>query len=132
MLMLPRSVRIYLATEPTDMRKGFDGLVAVVQNAFKLDPYSGHLFCFVGRRRDRIKVLVFDHGGFALFYKRLEIGRFKLPELEPGAETVALEGPQLVMLLDGIDFNRIKKPRRWLPPGQNQPTQDRHDREFEI
>jgi transposase len=68
--MLPPSVRIYLATEPCDMRKGFDGLAAIIRNTWKLDPYSGHLFCFLGRRRDRIKILVFDRGGFAVFYNQ--------------------------------------------------------------
>lgn len=116
MLMLPPSVRIYLATEPCDMRKGFDGLVAVVQNAWKLDPYSGHLFCFIGKRRDRIKILVFDRGGFAMFYKRLERSRFKLPPIGPQTETLMLESPQLAMLLDGIDIGRVKKPLRWTPP----------------
>jgi len=115
-LILPPSVRIYLATEPVDMRKGFDGLVAIVQHTWKLDPYSGHLFCFLGRRRDRIKVLVFDRGGFALFYKRLERGRFTLPKLGAGTETMTLEAPQLAMLLDGIDVGRVRPPRRWQPP----------------
>lgn len=116
MLSLPPSVRIYLAAERVDMRKGFDGLVAIVQNVWKLDPYSGHLFCFVGRRNDRIKVLVFDRGGFAIFYKRLERGRFHLPPILAGTERITLEGPQLAMLLDGIDVARVSKPRRWQPP----------------
>lgn len=116
MLTLPPSVRIYLAAQPVDMRKGFDGLAAIVQNAWKLDPFSGHLFCFVGRGGDRIKVLVFDRGGFALFYKRLERGRFRLPQIESGAQSVMLEGPQLAMLLDGIDLKSVRKPKHWVPP----------------
>lgn len=129
MLMLPPSVRIYLATEPTDMRKGFDGLVAIVKNTWGLDPFSGHLFCFVGRRRDRIKVLVFDRGGFALFYKRLERGTFRYPTIGPGTAQVRLEGPQLAMLLDGIDVSRVPPPRRWTPPpGRPGEEDDRHDR----
>lgn len=115
-MTLPPSVRIYLAAERTDMRKGFDGLVALVQHSWKLNPFSGHLFCFVGRRGDRIKVLLFDRGGFALYYKRLERGHFRVPAIGPDTKTVMLEGPQLAMLLDGIDLRGVKKPLRWEPP----------------
>ena len=116
MLSLPPSVRIYLSVESVDMRKGFDGLVAIVQHEWKLDPYSGHLFCFIGRRGDRIKVLMFDRGGFALYYKRLERGHFYLPPIGPKTERIMLEGPQLAMLLDGIDVGRVGKPRRFEAP----------------
>jgi transposase len=133
-LSLPPSVQIYLAAERIDMRKGFDGLVAIVQHAWKLDPYSGHLFVFVGRRNDRIKVLMFDRGGFALYYKRLEAGHFHFPAIEPGAARVTLEGPQLTMLLDGIDIGRVRKPTRWRPPriGGEDGAGDRQDPETEI
>jgi transposase len=116
MLSLPPSVRIYLAAERTDMRLGIDGLVAIVQNSWRLAPYSGHLFCFVGKRGDRIKVLAFDRGGFALLYKRLERGHFHVPPIGPNTERVVLEGPQLAMLLDGIDVAQVARPRRWAPP----------------
>ena len=76
MLTLPSSVRVYLASEPTDMRKGFDGLRALVIGLGQ-DVYSGHLFVFVSRRGDRIKILSWDRGGFVLWYKRLEKGRFR-------------------------------------------------------
>ena len=78
MIGLPRAVKIYLATEPADMRKGFDGLAALVE-AQGLDLYSGHLFVFVSKRADRVKVLTWDRGGFVLYYKRLERGRFPSP-----------------------------------------------------
>jgi transposase len=111
------------------MRKGFDGLVAIVQHTWKLDPYSGHLFCFVGRRGDRIKILVFDRGGFALFYKRLEAGYFRVPPIGPKTQTITLEAPQLAMLLDGIDVGRVQKPRRWQPPTLSEKNEgtDRQD-----
>ena len=64
MLMLPRSVKIWLATEPTDMRRGHDGLMSIAKNALGLDPYSGHLVVFLGKRRDRCKIVFFDRGGF--------------------------------------------------------------------
>jgi transposase len=110
---LPRSVKILVFTEPTDMRKGFDGLGALVLAAGE-DLYSGHLYVFLSRRRDRAKVLAFDRGGFVLWYKRLERGCFK--PLPPSADArVELDGTQLSMLLDGIDIRRVKAPRHWYP-----------------
>ena len=79
MLSLPPSVRIYLATAPADMRKGHDGLSALVKQELGQDVFSGHLFVFVSRKGNRIKILTWDHGGFVLYYKRLERGRFRLP-----------------------------------------------------
>lgn len=116
MLTLPPSVRIYLAAEPVDMRRGHDGLAAIVCNQWKLDLYGGHLFVFVGRKSDRCKVLFFDRGGFVLYYKRLERGRFRLPTVTPGAQSVALDATELAMLLDGIDVSRVRRPVLWQPP----------------
>ena len=79
MLTLPPSVRIYLAVGQVDMRRGHDGLAAIVRGQWKLDLYGGHLFVFLGRRADRCKILFWDRGGFVLYYKRLERGRFRLP-----------------------------------------------------
>lgn len=70
MLTLPPSVRIYLAAEPVDLRRGHDGLVALVRNQWKLDPFAGHLFAFVGRRGNRIKILFWDRGGFVVYYNQ--------------------------------------------------------------
>ncbi len=116
MLTLPPSVRIYLASAPVDMRRGHDGLVAVVRTQWKLDPYEGHLFVFVGRRSDRCKILFYDRGGFVLYYKRLERGRFRVPHVTPGAASVTLDATALAMLLDGIDVVAVKRPRHWEPP----------------
>lgn len=115
MLSLPSSVRIFLAAEPTDMRKGFDGLAALVK-ARGADVYSGHLFVFVSRRGDRVKVLTWDRGGFVLWYKRLERGRFRMPELVEGQATVELDAGQLAMLLDGVDLKRVRRSSVWVPP----------------
>ena len=70
MIMLPSAVRIFLCTRPTDMRKSFDGLTGLVQECFGQDPLTGHLFLFVNRRGDRIKILYFDRDGLALWYKK--------------------------------------------------------------
>lgn len=115
MLTLPRSVRIYLAVGPVDLRKSIDGLCALAQ-ARAHDVFSGHLFVFPSRRGDRIKILVWDRSGFVLYYKRLEKGRFRLPLIAPGATEVELDATQLTMLLDGIDVRRVKVPARWQPP----------------
>lgn len=114
MLMLPPSVRISLCAEPVDLRKSIDGLGALVR-ARGGDLYSGHLFVFRGRRSDRVKILCFDRGGFVLYYKRLEQGRFRWPKLEPGAVEVPLDATQLAMLLDGIDLGQVRRPRAWEP-----------------
>jgi transposase len=115
MLTLPRSVRIHLATGPVDLRKSIDGLCALAQ-ARAHDVFSGHLFVFTSRRGDRVKILAWDRGGFVLYYKRLEKGRFKLPAVAPNAVEVELDATQLAMLLDGIDVQRVKSPPRWVPP----------------
>jgi transposase len=112
MLTLPPSVRIYLVTGAVDLRKSIDGL-GTLASARGHDLYSGHLYVFTSRRGDRVKILAWDHGGFVLYYKRLEKGRFRLPEIAPGAEEVQVDSTQLVMLLDGIDVKRVKTPERW-------------------
>lgn len=122
MFLLPGSVRIFLATSPVDMRSGFDRLGRAISD-MGMDVYSGHLFAFVSRRGDRIKVLAWDHGGFVLWYKRLERGRFKLPARVDGDATVTLDGPSLAMLLDGIDYSRVRRPVHWRPKSQQE---DRH------
>lgn len=111
MLTLPPSVRLFLCTQPTDMRRGFDGLAQAVQTLLRQDPFSGHLFVFRNRRGDRLKVLYWDRDGFCLWYKRLEKGTFQLPvNLEDGAEMRATD---LAMLLDGIDPTKVKRSARY-------------------
>ena len=116
MLTLPSAVRIVLATAPVDMRKSIDGLMALVRSSFGEDVYSGHLFVFVSRRGDRVKILTFSRGGFILYYKRLEQGRFRLPQVKAQAQSVRLDATQLTMLLDGIDVAEVKRPAAWEPP----------------
>ena len=118
MLTLPSSVRIYLASEPVDLRRSIDGLSALVR-AEGHDVYAGHLFVFGGRRRDRIKILFWDRGGFVVYYKRLEAGRFRWPVISEGAREVELDATQLAMLLDGIDIKRVAVPRHWQPRKEN-------------
>lgn len=112
MLTLPPSVRMFICTQPTDMRRGFDGLSVRVEQMLKQDPFSGHLFVFRNRRKDRIKVLYWDRDGYALGYKRLEKGVVRFPEgLANGAE---LRASDLALLLDGIDPTKVKRLRRYV------------------
>jgi transposase len=114
MLGLPSAVRIYLADEPTDMRKGFDGLARLVEQQ-GLELYSGHLFVFLSRRRDRVKVLTWERGGLVLYYKRLERGRFRRPRRSQDGRYLLLDAGQLAMLLDGVDWQRAERGRVWEP-----------------
>jgi transposase len=114
-LTLPGSVRIYIASAPTDMRRSIDGLTSIVKDELEGDVYSGHLFVFVSRRCDRVKILAFDKGGFVLYYKRLERGQFRLPHMDPSTMTVEIDATQLSMLLDGIDYSRVRRPKHWKP-----------------
>ena len=108
MMGLPAGVRIWLTAGYTDLRKGFDGLSALVQTALNENPYSGQIFVFRGRRGDKIKILWDSQGGgLCLFYKRLRAGRFVWPRAESGA--VSLSAAQLSMLLEGIDWRAPKR-----------------------
>ena len=114
MLNLPSSVRIYLFTAPTDMRRGVDGLASLVV-ASGLDIYSGHLFVFVSRRADRAKILTWSRGGFVLWYKRLERGRFRRPIVAAGQARTTIEPDQLILLLEGVDLRTVRRAPRWHP-----------------
>ena len=114
MLGLPPSVRIYFATDVVDMRNGIDGLRAIVEGVLRRDPFEGHLFVFVGKSRDRVKILFWDRGGFVVYLKRLERGRFQLPVVDARRKNVELQPAQLAMLLDGIDLN-ARRLQRWSP-----------------
>lgn len=112
-------VRVLMCTSPTDMRKGFDTLAALVRDGLGYDPLSGHLFLFVGRRRDRLKILYWDRDGYALWYKRLEKGTFRMPVAKDGATHVELKASELAMLLEGIDLRSIKRRKRFRCPAQS-------------
>jgi len=109
-MLIPSGTRIWLAAGVTDMRRGFDGLAALVQQRLGADPFSGHLFIFRGRRGDRVKLLWWDGDGMCLLAKRLERGRFVWPQAADGS--IHLSAAQLSMLLEGIDW---RTPRRSAP-----------------
>jgi transposase len=109
-------VRVFLCTSRTDMRKGFDTLAVLVRDGLGYDPLSGHLFLFIGRRRDRLKILYWDRDGYALWYKRLEQGTFRIPVAKPDAASIELKASELAMLLEGIDLRSIKRRKRFRHP----------------
>jgi transposase len=119
MLGLPASVRVLLAVEPCDMRRGFDSLAGIVRDSFGDDPLSGHFFVFRSRRGDRLKILYWDRDGFAIWTKRLEKGTFRLPLSEhaarPGRQPVRIELPRrdLAMMLEGFEPKHMKKTPRF-------------------
>ena len=110
MIGFPAGTRVWLAAGITDMRRGFDGLAAIVQGALLEDPFSGHVFVFRGRKGDRIKVLWWSGDGMCMFAKRLEYGHFVWPEARSGS--VHLTQAQLAMLLEGIDWRRQVRTQR--------------------
>ena len=122
MLSISRTTRVFLATEPTDMRKGFDGLFALVENVIREDPFSGHLFVFRNRRRDRLKVLWWDADGLAIFYKRLERGNYQFPtdsvvsKSGTTSSRCEIRSDELSLLLAGIDLGSVKRRRRYQRP----------------
>jgi len=109
MIGLPSGTRVWLAAGVTDMRKGMDGLAALVQTTLGENPFCGHIFVFRGRRGDLVKLLWFDGDGVCLYAKRLERGRFVWPQAAGGS--VALSAAQLAMLLEGIDWRRPVRAR---------------------
>jgi transposase len=124
--MLPQlsaAVRVFLCTRPTDLRKGFDGLSGLVQEGFGQDPLSGHLFLFLNRRRDRIKILYFDREGLVIWYKRLEAGSFQNPKPPPDASPLAgsagieLSVTDLALILGGIDLTTARRRKRYSRAG---------------
>ena len=114
MLTLPSSVRIYVAAEPVDLRRGFDGLAAATRSIIREDPLSGHVFVFLNRRKNRVKLLVWDRTGYMLLYKRLERGTFRIPS-EPAVDErhVELDAGELSLMLEGLDLRGATRRDRW-------------------
>jgi transposase len=115
MKLLAPGARVFVTPEPIDLRRGHDGLAALVRSQWGDELYTGHLFVFLGRRFDRCKILFWDRGGLVLYYKRLERGRFRPPELSADGKAVEMDMTALAMLLDGIDVKRVRRPEPWQP-----------------
>lgn len=115
MLSVPAKVRIFLCTRPTDLRKGFDGLHGLVLEVVRQDPLSGDLFVFLNKRRDRLKLLVWEGDGWMILYKRLETGTFAPPVGQE--DSIALSSTQLALLLGGIDLRQTRQRKRYRHAG---------------
>lgn len=122
MLSVPGTVKIFLCLTPTDMRKSIDGLAGLADSVLKQDPLSGHLFVFTGKRRDRVKLLYFDGDGYAVWYKRLELGVFRLPKATEGQTSVTLSPAELTMLLSGVDLASVRRTKRYSRPAVQIPA----------
>jgi transposase len=119
--MIPGRVSIYVATEPLDLRRSFDGLAAVVREVLREDPLSGALFLFFNRAADRRKALWWDRSGYCLLYKRLERGAFRVPRaVTPGATSVVIDAAELAKILEGIALSPSKL-RRVVPFAETAP-----------
>ena len=116
MLSLPPSVRVFLATQPVDGRKGADSLMVMVRDVLRHDPLEGHLFVFFSKRCDRVRIVYWDLNGFAMWSKRLERGRFR-PAFSSDGKLVAsaMESAELSLLLAGIDLAGARRRPRWEP-----------------
>lgn len=110
----PGTLRIFLCTEDTDMRRSFDSLCGLVRKSMNLDPLTGHLFIFKNKRADRIKALYWDSDGFAIWYKVLQKGTFRFPDLQNFSSAgLEIDASTLHMILDGIDLATVRKRQRY-------------------
>jgi transposase len=116
-ILVPRSVRVYFATQPANLRRSFEGLSNEVREVLRHDPLAGHIFVFLNRRKNQVKLLVYTRGGFTIVHKRLERGAFTFPaRVVDGATSIEIDVHELAMLLEGIDVRRTRASGRWDPP----------------
>ncbi len=118
MIPVPSNTRVWLAAGVTDMRRGFNTLAAQAEKTLAADPFSGHLFVFLNRRRDRVKILYWDKSGYCLWYKRLEAGQFHFPTTGFEQESMELEMGPLTLMLEGIDLSGARRRKRFSFPGK--------------
>ena len=115
-MSLPPSVRVFVATQPVDGRKGADSLMVIARDVFRLDPLSGHLFVFFSKRCDRVRIVYWDRNGFAMWSKRLERGRYRPTFSADGRLSVAaIEAAELSLIVEGIDLRGARRRPRWEP-----------------
>lgn len=119
MILLPSSVRIFVATAPANLRKSFEGLSNEVRSVLASDPLSGHVFLFLNRRRNQVKMLLFTRGGFTIVHKRLERGTFAFAaDVTPDSRSAEIDAHELAMLLEGIEVRTARLAKRWTPPSK--------------
>jgi transposase len=116
MLSMPPTIRIWLSAQPADLRKSFDSLAALVREGLRGDPLSGDIFVFRNKSADRIKLLVWEEDGYAIWYKRLEKGSFHFPAARDENPHVEIRAADLIMLLAGVDLSSVKRSKRYHRP----------------
>lgn len=127
MLSFPSNVRLYLATSPTDMRKGFDGLSTLVEFELGMSPLRGDLFIFLNRRATQVRILFWDRDGYCVLAKRLEQGTFRRVKAADGGAGMEIDAGELAMLLEGIDAKHVRRRKRYRKPEESAPAQSPHD-----
>jgi transposase len=116
-ILVPRSVRVYFATQPANLRRSFEGLSNEVREVLRHDPLAGHVFVFLNRRKTQVKLLVYTRGGFTIVHKRLERGTFTFPaRVVESVASIEIDVHELAMLLEGIDVRHTHTAARWEPP----------------
>jgi len=113
MLSVPSNVKLFLATSPVDFRKSFDGLAAVVESEFGMQPMNGNVFVFLNKRANQMRILFWEGDGFCLVAKRLEAGTFRRVRGEDGVTHVEIDAAELVLLLRGVDASSITRRKRY-------------------
>jgi len=113
MLTLPASVKIFVYTQPTDMRCGFHKLSMLAESFMGHDPFSGHLFVFFNKRGDKCKILFWDRTGFVIWYKRLEEGTFEKLPSPPSTASLQVDVSTLTWVLEGIDLFKARRRKRY-------------------
>ena len=116
MFALSTSHRFHLYSQPTDMRKSFDGLSGLIQNTLERNPLHGDVFIFINKRRDKIKLLHWQGTSFTLYYKRLEKGTFELPSYDAKVKSIKISYTQMVMVVDGLTISNIQRRKRYRSP----------------
>jgi len=113
MLTLPSSVRIFIYTQPADMRCGFNKLSMLTESFMLADPFSGHLFVFFNKLGDKCKILFWDRTGFVIWYKRLEEGTFERLKSSHGKASLEVDVSKLTWILEGIDLFKSRRRKRY-------------------
>jgi len=132
-ILLPRSIRIYVAAQPTNLRKSFEGLSNDVRLVLAGDPTSGHVFLFLNRRRTQVKLLMWTRGGFTIVHKRLEEGLFAFPDrVAAGGDCVELDAHELAMLLEGLSRGTTRGAARWSPTLAHHEDRPNAEKEVEV
>ena len=121
MLTLPSGARMFMATQPVDLRRSYDGLCAIVEGTFGRSARSGDLFVFINRRANQVRILFWDRDGYCIVMKRLEAGTFRRIEGRDGEDHIEIDAGELAMLLEGIDAPVITRRKRYrlLEPATN-------------